>query len=108
MMEPRFDELLHVRARLSIVALLSKAEWVEFGFIREVVETTDSALSKHISALSAVGYVAVRKETSRGARRTYMQITSEGRRAFRQHVAALENIIATGRPSLLSSDDGPT
>lgn len=106
-MEPRFDELLHVRARLSIVALLSKAQWMEFSFIRKVVETTDSALSKHISALCSAGYVAVRKEKSRGARRTYLQITPQGRQAFRQHVAALENIIATGRPSLLSSDDDP-
>ncbi|MGW2024812.1 hypothetical protein [Streptomyces decoyicus] len=40
-MDPDFDEFLHVQARLSVVALLAPADWVEFGFVRDTVGTSD-------------------------------------------------------------------
>jgi DNA-binding MarR family transcriptional regulator len=96
-MDPDFDEFLHVPARLSIVALLAPANWVEFGFLRDTVGTSDSALSKQVSALAAAGYVSVRKGRDRGVRRTHVALTREGRRAFERHAAALERIVATAR-----------
>ncbi|GAB3984775.1 hypothetical protein GCM10029978_095430 [Actinoallomurus acanthiterrae] len=54
-MEAGFDEFIHVPARLSIVALLAPAEWVEFRFLREKIGTSDSALSKQITALENAG-----------------------------------------------------
>lgn len=95
--EPRFDEFLHVPARLSIVALLAPADWVEFGFVRDGVGTSDSALSKQVSALVNAGYVTVRKSRDGAVRRTYLQLTPEGRDAFRRHAAALEQIVAAAR-----------
>ncbi|MFI7443176.1 transcriptional regulator [Nonomuraea indica] len=71
-MDPLFDEFLHVPARLSVVALLAPAEWVDFGFLRDSVGTSDSALSKQVSALAAAGYVTVRKDQDKRARRTYV------------------------------------
>ncbi|MGW5685355.1 winged helix-turn-helix domain-containing protein [Nonomuraea sp. NPDC003754] len=96
-MDPLFDEFLHVPARLSIVAVLAPADWVDFGFLRDAVETSDSALSKQVSALAAAGYVAVRKGQDKRARRTFVQLTSEGRHAFRRHAAALERIVELAR-----------
>jgi DNA-binding MarR family transcriptional regulator len=96
-MDSSFDEFLHVPARLSIVALLAPAGWVEFGFLRDTIGTSDSALSKQVSALANAGYVSVRKEQERGVRRTYVQLTPEGRQAFERHAAALERIVAVAR-----------
>ncbi|TDD04310.1 transcriptional regulator [Nonomuraea deserti] len=96
-MEAHFDEFLHVPARLSIVALLAPADWVEFGFLRDSIGTSDSALSKQVSALAAAGYVAVRKGQEKRGRRTYVRLTPEGLRAFRRHAAALERIVALAR-----------
>ncbi|MEV0402779.1 transcriptional regulator [Actinoallomurus sp. NPDC050550] len=96
-MEPRFDEFIHVPARLSIVALLAPADWVEFRFIRETIGTSDSALSKHVAALEAAGYVTVRKERSGKGRRTLVRLTDQGRSAFEGHAAALEQIVASAR-----------
>jgi DNA-binding MarR family transcriptional regulator len=96
-MDPAFDEFLHVPARLSIVALLAPADWVEFAFLRESLQTSDSALSKHLSALAGAGYVAVRKEREDGVRRTRAQLTPAGREAFRRHAAALERLVAAAR-----------
>jgi DNA-binding MarR family transcriptional regulator len=103
-MEPQFDELIHVPARLSIVALLNPAKWVEFRFLRDELEMRDSALSKHISALESAGYVEVRKERAVGStRRTLISLTPAGRTAFDGHVAALEQIVAASRGEATSS-----
>ncbi|MGJ6965397.1 hypothetical protein ACSDR0_26160 [Streptosporangium sp. G11] len=51
-MDPSFDEFLHVLARLSIVAPPAPAGWVDSGFLRDAVDTSDSALSKQVSALA--------------------------------------------------------
>ncbi len=96
-MDPFFNEFLHVPARLSMVALLAPANWVEFGFLRDTIGTSDSALSKQISALTDAGYVWVRKSQEKGTRRTYVQLTPEGRQAFERHAAALERIVAAAR-----------
>lgn len=94
-MDPDFDEFLHVPARLSILALLAPADRVDFGFLRDTIGTSDSALSKHLSALASAGYVAVRKRRDEGVRRTHVTLTPDGRRAFRRHAAALARIVAT-------------
>lgn len=96
-MDAEFDEFLHVPARLSVVALLAPVAWVEFGFVRDSVGTSDSALSKQISALADAGYVEVRKDRDGGARRTHVRLTRTGRRAFERHAAALERIVAAAR-----------
>ncbi|WP_438486839.1 transcriptional regulator [Streptomyces sp. S186] len=93
-MDPEFDEFLHVPARLSIVALLAPAEWVEFGFVRDAVGTSDSALSKQVTALADAEYVEVRKTKSRTGRHTHLRLTARGREAFRRHASALERIVA--------------
>ncbi|MEE6259827.1 transcriptional regulator [Plantactinospora sonchi] len=99
MTEPRFDELIHAPARLSLVALLAPADAVEFGYLRDQLGLSDSALSKHISALGAAGYVAVHKENrGRGVRRTWLALTDAGQTAFDGHVAALDRIVARARP----------
>ncbi|MGP4022725.1 winged helix-turn-helix domain-containing protein [Actinomadura sp. 3N407] len=96
-MDAGFDEFLHVPARLSIVALLAPADWAEFGFIRDNVGTSDSALSKQITALANAGYVTVRKGRDGAVRRTHVQLTPQGREAFRRHAAALERIVAAAQ-----------
>ena len=54
-MPARFDELIHQRARLSLMSLLAASDWAEFSFIRDALELSDSALSKHLSALEEAG-----------------------------------------------------
>ncbi|WP_218040556.1 transcriptional regulator [Actinomadura sp. WMMB 499] len=94
-----FDEFLHVPARLSVVALLAPADWVEFAFVRDAVGTSDSALSKQLTALANAGYVTVKKGRDGGVRRTHVRLTLEGRAAFARHAAALERIVAAARPA---------
>jgi DNA-binding MarR family transcriptional regulator len=89
-----FDELIHAPTRLSIVALLSVSEWAEFTFVRDSLSMSDSALSKQVATLEEAGYVVVRKTGAGRSRRTQLQLSTHGRRAFSGHAAALQQIIA--------------
>jgi DNA-binding transcriptional ArsR family regulator len=89
-----FDEFIHAPTRLSIVSLLSAADWVEFKFLRQALDLSDSALSKQLSALEGAGYIDVRKDFVLKRPRTRVRLTHAGRRAFLSHVAALEQILA--------------
>lgn len=92
------DEFLHTPARLAIMSLLAPAEWVRFSFLKETIGTSDSALSKQVSALEAVGYVTTRKDLSMATRRsTSVRITDDGRAAFDRYLSALEALLARAR-----------
>jgi DNA-binding transcriptional ArsR family regulator len=94
MMKPRFDELIHAPTRLSIVALLAATEWATFAYIRESIGLSDSALSKQLTTLEDAGYVELRKSFVGKRPRTSARLTTVGRAAFDQHVAALQEIVA--------------
>jgi DNA-binding MarR family transcriptional regulator len=89
----RFDELIHPSTRLSIVALLAAADWVEFAFIRDQLGLSDSALSKQLSTLEEAGYVSIERPVSDRRRRVHARLTPAGRSAFHGHVAALRAIV---------------
>ncbi|MER7370301.1 transcriptional regulator [Nonomuraea wenchangensis] len=63
--------------------------------LRDSVGTSGSALSKQVSALAAAGYVIVRKDQDKRARRTYVQLTPQGRLAFQRHAAAFRALISS-------------
>ena len=95
MAKPRFDELIHPSTRLSIVALLAAADWVDFAFVRDELGLSDSALSKQLSTLEEAGYVAIERPLSDKRRRVRARLTREGRTAFEGHVAALRAIVGS-------------
>ena len=100
MIEPRFDELIHAPARLSIVSLLAATEWADFKFIRDSVGLSDSALSKQLTTLEDAGYVEIRKSFIGKRPRTSARLNSVGRVAFERHVAALQEIVARAGASV--------
>ena len=91
------DQLLLDPTRLAIVALLAAAEWAEFGFVRDAVQLSDSALSKQISTLSKNDYVDVRKGYVGKRPRTWLNLTDSGRDTLAGHLAALQAIAAKAR-----------
>jgi DNA-binding MarR family transcriptional regulator len=93
--EPRFDELIHPSTRLSVVALLASADWMEFSFVRDRLELSDSALSKQFASLEDAGYVVIERPVTNRRRRVRVRLTDTGRQAFNGHVAALRQVVAT-------------
>lgn len=96
--KPRFDELIHPSTRLSLVATLAAADWVEFGFLREKLALSDSALSKQLTILEDAGYVTTERQASGSRRKVTARLTQTGREAFAAHVAALRTLLATEGP----------
>jgi DNA-binding MarR family transcriptional regulator len=89
----RLDPLIHAPARLQVVTTLSAVSEAEFATLRAALEVSDSVLSKHVSALADAGYVRSRKGVQAGRRTTWIALTSVGREALREHVAALRRLI---------------
>jgi DNA-binding MarR family transcriptional regulator len=93
MTEPRFDELIHPSTRLSLVATLTAADWAEFGYLKEQLGLSDSALSKQLTTLEEAGYVTTERRLSGTRRKVRARLTDAGRDAFDGHIAALQEII---------------
>lgn len=95
----RFDELIHPSTRLSIVALLASADWIDFAFVRDRLGLSDSALSKQFATLEDAGYITIERPVSNRRRRVRASLTEEGRAAFEGHVAALRAVVASAEPA---------
>jgi DNA-binding MarR family transcriptional regulator len=95
--EPRFDEIIHPSTRLSIVSLLASTDWAEFSFVRDRLDLSDSALSKQFTTLEEAEYISVERLVSNHRRRVRVALTERGRLAFRGHVAALQEVIASAQ-----------
>jgi DNA-binding MarR family transcriptional regulator len=89
-----FDELIHAPTRLEIVSLLAAAQWADFQYIRDELGLSDSALSKQLSTLESAGYVEIHRRFVGKRPRTSASLSTAGRKAFEQHVKALEKILA--------------
>ena len=74
------------------MALLAAASKVEFSFVRDHVEVSDSMLSKQVSALEQARYIKVDKGFVGKRARTWLSSTKEGRRTFERHLVALREI----------------
>jgi DNA-binding MarR family transcriptional regulator len=97
--EARFDELIHPSTRLSIVALLASADWIDFAFVRDRLELSDSALSKQFATLEEAGYVTIERPLADRRRRVRARLTPAGKKAFEGHVAALQAVLGTAQPA---------
>jgi DNA-binding MarR family transcriptional regulator len=93
-MHPRhsLDDALLTPLRFSVMAALATDVEIDFAALRDLLEAEDSALSKAISHLGGVGYLAVRKGFVANRPRTWVKATPTGKAAMRIHVAALQAI----------------
>ncbi|MCU1437542.1 MAG: MarR/EmrR family transcriptional regulator protein [Naasia sp.] len=102
------DPVIHQPIRFSILAMLAAADELQFGMIRDVVEVSDSALSKQLGVLEQAGVIAVRKEFAGKYPRTWVRVTAEGRAAYTAHLDALRAIVAASAAAAASVGAGPT
>ncbi len=92
----RLDDVIHAPVRFSVVAALAKVAEAEFGWVRDAVGVTDSALSKQVGTLEQAGYLEVRKGYVGKRPRTWLRLSTRGREAYGQHLQALRDIADGG------------
>lgn len=89
------NEIIHQQHRLRIMAALaSDNDPRDFASLKAISGTTDGNLGAHLQTLEKAGYIAVTKEALGRRSRTWTTLTPQGRRAFRDHVAFLEDLLA--------------
>jgi DNA-binding MarR family transcriptional regulator len=91
-----FNETIHQPVRLRIMAALvalEPSDEVDFTYLRDLLEVTDGNLGAHLYKLEEAGYIAINKTFIERKPRTFVSATAEGRKAFQEHVAALESIL---------------
>lgn len=81
------------RIRLGIMSMLLVNDWVDFNTLKETLDITDGNLASHIKALESEKYIEVKKQFLNRKPNTSYRATLDGRKAFEEHLAALEKLI---------------
>ncbi|MES2837013.1 MAG: transcriptional regulator [Bacteroidota bacterium] len=81
------------RIRLGIMSILMVNDSVDFATIKELLDITDGNLASHISALEKLEYLKVIKQFVGKKPNTSYSITKQGRKAFTNHLDALEKLL---------------
>ncbi len=94
----QLDPVFANTKRLAALGMVAKAQEVEFSFVRDHLELSDSDLSKQMKALVDAGYVTSKKRGAGGDRKTWFRATRAGERALTVHMDALNRLVLDSLP----------
>lgn len=83
------------RVRLGIMSILLVNESVDFNTLKELLQVTDGNIASHITALEKFNYIEIRKQFIGKKPNTSYAVTTSGKKAFAEHLDALERLIKT-------------
>lgn len=81
------------RIRLGIMSVLMVNDWIDFSSLKDTLNLTDGNLASHLSALEKLEFIQVRKQFVGKKPNTSYAVTVAGRKAFNDHLDALEKLI---------------
>ncbi|MBO4875190.1 MAG: transcriptional regulator [Bacteroidales bacterium] len=81
------------RIRLGIMSVLMVNDDVDFSTLKSLLEVTDGNLASHTRSLEEQGYIRCEKQFIGRKPNTRYSVTEEGRKAFKQHVQALSDLL---------------
>jgi len=87
------NKLFENRIRLGIMSVLSVNQDVSFNELKELLGLTDGNLASHLKALEKNSYLIVTKQFKGRKPNTSYRITEKGRKAFENHIKALEALL---------------
>jgi DNA-binding MarR family transcriptional regulator len=82
------------RIRLGIMSVLMVNESADFSTLKELLGVTDGNLASHAKALESEAYIIVEKQFIGRKPSTSYIATKEGKKAFQDHIDALEKLIS--------------
>lgn len=82
------------RIRLGIMSVLMVNEDADFTSLKEILGATDGNLASHAKALENENYIRVEKQFIGRKPNTKYIATKEGKKAFQEHIEALEKLIS--------------
>ncbi len=92
----QLDPIIHVPARLRIVATLAAlpaGDTLAFTRLQDMIGLTPGNLITHLRKLQDAGYLETEKTGNGQASRTTFALTLQGRAAFESYTAALRGLL---------------
>lgn len=89
----KFNKAFENHARLQIMSVLVANERYDFNSLKKLLELTDGNLASHIKALEKEEYIVIEKSFIGKKPNTQYSASSKGRKAFIDHLEALETLI---------------
>jgi DNA-binding MarR family transcriptional regulator len=88
------DRVIHEHARLSLLtSLVTHAEGLSFGELKQLCGLTDGNLSRHLQVLEEAKLITVVKGVEHNRPLTLCRVTAIGRRRYIDYLAVLERVI---------------
>ena len=75
------------------MSILMVNDTVDFNRLKELLGVTDGNLASHVKALEAEEYISITKQFIGKKPNTQYSISKTGKKAFQEHVDALEKLI---------------
>lgn len=85
------------KVRLGVMSILMVNTWYDFNGLKELLGVTDGNLASHLTSLEKINYIEVKKEFVGKKTKTSYTATPEGKKAFKNHLTALEILIKGGK-----------
>lgn len=82
------------RIRLGIMSVLMVNKDADFNTLKEILGVTDGNLASHIKALENENYISIEKQFIGKKPNTKYSATKTGKKAFEEHIEALEKLIS--------------
>ncbi|HVV54937.1 MAG TPA: transcriptional regulator [Mucilaginibacter sp.] len=89
----KLDKAFENRVRLQIMSVLAANERYDFNSLKDLLNITDGNLASHLKALEKEEYIIVHKSFLGRKPNTNYQATESGKKAFKDHLDALEQLI---------------
>ena len=81
------------RIKLGIMSALAVNDMLDFRSLKEFLDVTDGNLASHIKALEKEEFIGIKKQFLDKKPNTKYFMTKAGRKAFDDHLKALERLI---------------
>ena len=89
----KLNQAFDHRVRLGIMSILMVNDRTDFNSLKEILEVTDGNLASHLKALEKEKYIEVSKQFIGRKPNTSYAVTDLGKKAFNEHLNALEQIL---------------
>ncbi len=89
----KLNKVFDNRLRLGVMSILMVNDRADFRRLKDMLAATDGNLASHLRALEKAKYIQVHKQFIGRKPNTSYSVTESGRKAFEEHLDALEKIL---------------
>lgn len=93
----KLDKAFENRIRLQIMSVLVANQHYNFNSLKELLDITDGNLASHLKGLEKEEYILVNKSFLGRKPNTNYEATDKGKKAFKDHLDALEKLIKSAK-----------